>query len=88
MSSQCLDLLAALRRRPMTPLEIHDSLGILRAAARIYDLRAEGHRISTELVKVPARSGRVARVARYAVIPPTDNLDLFADGTVAQGRAA
>lgn len=86
MSTQCTDLLAALRRRPMTPLEIQRELGILRAAARVYDLRNSGHTISTEIVKVPARGG-VSRVARYAVIPTTDNLDLFAHGD-APRRAA
>ena len=80
MKTQCDSLLAALSRRPMTPLEIQSELGILRAAARVYDLRRDGHVISTEIVKVPARGGQLARVARYAVIPESGNLDLFAHG--------
>lgn len=88
MSTQCVDLLAGLRREPMTPLEIQQKFGILRAAARVYDLRQAGHTISTEIVEVPAREGRKARVARYAALPASDNLDLFAHGDIAQGRAA
>lgn len=88
MSTQCDNLLQALTVRPMTPLEIQQALGIQRAAARVYDLRHAGHTISTEMVRVPVRGGATARVARYAVIPPTDNLDLFAHGHAVQDRAA
>jgi hypothetical protein len=88
MSTQCVDLLAALRREPLTPLEIQQRFGILRAAARVYDLRQAGNNISTEIVEVPARDGRTARVARYAALPESNNLDLFAHGDIAQGRAA
>lgn len=86
MSNQCTELLAALRRQPLTPLEIQASLGILRAGARVWDLRKAGHTISTEMVTVPTRRG-TARVARYAVLPESNNLDIFAHGNV-QAAAA
>lgn len=78
MKRQCQQLINALRVKPMTSLEILQSLGIYRASARIYDLRAEGERIATELVVVPNRDGAPCRVARYALLPREDfNHDLW-----------
>lgn len=41
------------------------ALGITRLSARIYDLRKEGHAITSERVEVENRFGEVCRVARY-----------------------
>jgi hypothetical protein len=49
--SQCTDILEALRRGPITPLEALKDHGCLRLAARIEELRADGHTIVTEMVK-------------------------------------
>lgn len=77
MSPQCASLLAALRQRPLTSLEVLQTLGIYRAGARVYDLRSEGHRIATDIVPVPNRDGRTCHVARYALLPDTGNADLW-----------
>jgi hypothetical protein len=49
--SQCTDILEALRRGPITPLEALKDHGCLRLAARIEELRSDGHTIVTEMVK-------------------------------------
>jgi hypothetical protein len=49
--SQCADILEALRRGPITPLEALKDYGCLRLAARIEELRSSGHIIVTEMVK-------------------------------------
>lgn len=78
MKPQCAQLLTALRRRPLTGLEIHTELGIYRASARIYDLRDCGERIATDLVSVKNRDGEPCRVARYALLRSDDaNHDLW-----------
>lgn len=60
-------LLAALREKPMTALEIWQQLGIARASARVFDLRDAGHDIRSEEIKVRNRSGDVCRVALYSL---------------------
>lgn len=49
----------------ITSLEAMNLYGITRLAARISDLRREGHHIIASTVEVPTRAGRTARVARY-----------------------
>lgn len=85
MSPQCAQLLAALRQQPLTSLEILQHHGIYRAGARVFDLRGSGHRIATDIVPVPNRDGKTCHVARYALLPDTDNRDLW-EGE--QGRAS
>lgn len=85
MSPQCASLLAALRQRPLTSLEVHTALGIYRAGARVFDLRAEGHRIATDIVPVPNRDGKTCHVARYALLPESQNGDLW---EINEARAA
>lgn len=80
-------LLDALRREPMMPLQILARLGIMRASARVYDLRNAGHRISTEIVPIECNDGHVARVARYAALPESANGDLFEAMAPMKGRA-
>lgn len=61
------DVLALLMRRPegVTALEALHVVGSYRLAARIYDLRAQGHRIITDSIETA--SG--ARIARYRLLP-------------------
>ncbi|MBX3031900.1 MAG: hypothetical protein KF809_17270 [Chloroflexi bacterium] len=68
--TQTQELLALLRERPegVTPLEALDEIGTLRLAARVYDLRAEGHVIEDRTVPVTARNGRTAHVKRYRLV--------------------
>lgn len=86
MTPQCAKLLAALRQRPLTSLEVMQQLGIYRAGARVFDLRGEGHRIATDIVPVPNRDGDTCHVARYALLPDTSNGDLWE--ITEQARAA
>ena len=50
----------------LTPRKAQVEFGVMRLAARIKDLRDDGHAIQTERVTVPTRSGD-ARVARYSL---------------------
>jgi hypothetical protein len=43
-------ILETLSKRPLTPLEALDGCGCLRLAARILDLKQQGHKIVTETV--------------------------------------
>jgi hypothetical protein len=66
MKPQCATVLSELRRRSLTTNEIR-ALGIGVPQTRIFELRAAGYPIRTDLVEVPARHG-VARVARYTLL--------------------
>lgn len=46
-------ILDALRRGPLTPLEALERIGTMRLAARIDELRQQGHAIVTEKIKTP-----------------------------------
>lgn len=60
--SQTADILAALRAgHALTPMDALDRFGCFRLAARVAELRAEGHQIAAEPVDLP--NGK--RVARY-----------------------
>jgi len=58
--SQNIQILNHLKRGPITPMQALDRYGCFRLAARIADLRAQGHTILTEYVQ---RSSK--RYARY-----------------------
>jgi len=59
--SQNKAILKALQNNDrLTPWDILNNFGSLRASARIYDLRAMGHPVKTEMVKIGKK-----RVARY-----------------------
>jgi len=49
----------------ITSLDAITELGCTRLAARIADLKSEGHAIHSEMVKVRNRDGQEVRVARY-----------------------
>ena len=61
-------------RGPITSKEAMEHYGIMRAAARIEELRRDGHNISTEMITVPTRWGTSTQVARYTLC---DQLKLF-----------
>ncbi len=44
-------ILAALKRKPITPLEALNRFGCFRLAARISELRQEGYQIHTQIRK-------------------------------------
>ena len=76
MSPQCARLLGVLRQKPITSLEILHELGIYRAGARVFDLKAQGYRVVADIVTVPNRHGETCRVARYALLPEGDTRDI------------
>lgn len=61
--SQNEQILAALRRGPLTPLEALERFGCFRLAARVGELREQGHAIAVERHELP--NGK--RVARYYI---------------------
>ena len=63
--SQCTRLLTHLKTSPINPLEAWAKLGVYRLAARINDLRRDGHDIQSEAITVPNRFGEACRVAQY-----------------------
>lgn len=63
--TQTAQILAHLKTgRSITPLDALDWFGCFRLGARIYDLRADGHKIVRDMVEV--ESGK--RVASYTLI--------------------
>jgi hypothetical protein len=61
--SQTNEILAYIKKKPITPIEALKRFGCLRLAARINDLRDAGHFINTELV---VKNGK--KFARYSLI--------------------
>lgn len=55
-------------RGSITALQSLDLYGIMRLGARIYDLRKQGYNIESDMVAVPKRGGKTARVARYRLV--------------------
>lgn len=65
--NQCEAVLSYIRRHgSITPLEALQELGVGRLAARINDLREQGHAIASDMVDVQTRAGQ-SRVARYTL---------------------
>lgn len=58
-------LIAALRNGPMTAMQMLQQLGIMRASARVFDLRAAGYNIESRQVTVRNRDGGTSHVAEY-----------------------
>ena len=66
--TQCDMVLAYIRLHgSITALEADDALGVRRLAARIADLKDDGHDITSEMVTVINRRGDECRVARYSL---------------------
>ena len=61
--SQTNDILAYMRKKPITPLDALKKFGCLRLAARINDLRDAGHFVKTDIV---SKNGK--KFARYSLI--------------------
>jgi hypothetical protein len=61
--SQTNEILAYIKKKPITPIEALKRFGCLRLAARISELRFAGHFINTELV---SKNGK--KFARYSLI--------------------
>ena len=61
--SQAEWILQTLKRRPLTSLDALQGCGCMRLAARINDLRADGHLIGTEMA---SKNGK--KFAKYFLI--------------------
>lgn len=67
MSTQNDVVLERLRKGPLTHLQAADELGVLRLAARVLDLRTDGHPIISRSITVRNRHGANCRVAEYSL---------------------
>lgn len=66
--SQCTRLKNyLLEHNAIDPMTAWNELGIYRLGARIFDLKADGHSIRSEIVTVQNRFGEDCRVARYSI---------------------
>ena len=63
-------LLDALRMAPVTTLEARRDLDILMPAARVFELREQGHDIATVWVWQETEQGRPHHVAKYVLMSP------------------
>lgn len=64
-ATQCQRVLQRLHRGPINPLDALTELGVFRLAARINDLRKQGHQINRNMVSVSNRYGETCVVAEY-----------------------
>ncbi|UCA15979.1 helix-turn-helix domain-containing protein [Ralstonia pickettii] len=62
-------MLTALRNGPLTTLQARSELDTLHPAARVQELRAEGHLITTVWTWDFSAAGFPHRVARYVLMP-------------------
>ena len=69
-------LLAVLTGKPCTTPELRE-LGFLAPAARVCELRQQGHEIVTRMVFTFAEDGKPHRVAQYHFYPDMEQGSLF-----------
>jgi len=67
-AAQRVHVLKTLRRHTGSTIELRHHLDILAPAARIYELRKEGHDIVTLWDRQQTRQGRFHRVALYMLL--------------------
>jgi hypothetical protein len=73
-SAQCARLLAGLRIGPITTLESRRALDILHPAARVQELREQGHNIVTVWTHGLTSEGNTHRVAKYVLMMPRNSM--------------
>ena len=66
--SQCERVLSRLRIAPLTAAEAMQELSVGRLAARVEELRHQGHDIHTEQVTACNRLGEECRYGRYHLV--------------------
>lgn len=69
--SQNDQILNLLRKGPLTPIDALNLAGIFRLAARVMDLRSQGHVISTERVTKNGKTFAQYQLIKEAVIHET-----------------
>jgi hypothetical protein len=60
-SEQILSYMKKYRKKGITPIEALSKFGCFRLAARIHDLREDGHAIKSERHRLPVKGEYVAR---------------------------
>ena len=70
METQTKQILQWMKKNPITPMEALQFIGSFRLAARIKDLRDEGHDIHTEMVLMDESD---TRIASYSLIKEKEN---------------
>lgn len=64
--SQMMDILRYLQEgNTITPLEALDKFGCFRLSGRICDLRKLKYKVTTKMIYVPDRTGKMKQVAQY-----------------------
>jgi hypothetical protein len=81
-------VLGWLKKAPIGPMAAMKELGVMRLAARIKDLRDDGHKIQTEWDYVIDRYGQERRVARYVLKELANGTSTKGETEVGQGRQA
>jgi hypothetical protein len=71
-ASQQRAILAVLRFRPATTIELREATGVMHVAGRIKELRQAGHEIDTYRVRAIDRGGRPHWCALYKMRPEVD----------------
>lgn len=72
--AQCIRLMDYMGEHgSVTTVDARRDLDIMMPAARIFELRAMGHRIDTVWVEQETECGRIHRVARYVLIEEADH---------------
>lgn len=65
--TQCERLLSRMEKGPVNPMMALNELGVFRLAARVRDLRDDGHKIRKQSVRVSNRFGESCVVAQYSL---------------------
>lgn len=67
-SAQCARLLQRPRQGPLTTTEAQRKLDVYDPPARVFQLRAQGHRIDTVWTRDETEAGVLHRVGRYVLV--------------------
>lgn len=81
-------VLGWIKKAPIGPMVAMKELGVMRLAARIKDLRDDGHKIQTEWDYVIDRYGQERRVARYILKELANGTSPKGETEVGQGGQA
>jgi hypothetical protein len=77
VEAQRCRILARLRQGPLSTLEARADLDVLHPAARVMELRGEGHCIKTLRTHEHSACGQLHTVARYVLMPSGDGVSML-----------
>ena len=72
MSDEMAVLMFIKEHGSITTKQAFEELGCTRLSGRVFDLRKHGYNIRTDVIEVPKRGGKTARVARYILMETDD----------------